>query len=211
MFRKIKIIAAISTVSVLIIFTISENIFKQNRKLCYDSIEKLPVNKVGLLLGTSKYLKGGKENLFYKNRIDAAVELYKKGKIEYIIASGDNRHKNYNEPKIMKADLMKKGVPGDKIFPDYAGFRTFDSVIRSKEVFGQNKITIISQRFHNLRALFTAKHFDIDAVAYDAEEVCGADGIRIRFRELFARVKALLDIYILQTKPKFLGERIQIG
>ena len=197
--------------SVLVIFTISENIFKQNRKLCYDSIEKLPVNKVGLLLGTSKYLKGGKENLFYKNRIDAAVELYKKGKIEYIIASGDNRHKNYNEPKIMKADLMKKGVPGDKIFPDYAGFRTFDSVIRSKEVFGQNKITIISQRFHNLRALFTAKHFGIDALAYDAEEVSGADGIRIRFRELFARVKALLDIYILQTKPKFLGERIQIG
>ncbi|NOZ33832.1 MAG: vancomycin high temperature exclusion protein [Chlorobi bacterium] len=208
--HKIKVIISISILSVLFIFIISENIFKTNRRLCYSDIEKIPENKVGLLLGTSKYLKGGKQNLFYKNRIDAAAKLYFSGKIKYIIASGDNRRKNYNEPKIMKKDLIKKGIPENKIFADYAGFRTFDSVVRSKEVFGQNSITIISQRFHNLRAVFIAKHFGINAVAYNAKEVTGINGTKIRFRELFARVKALLDIYILKTKPKFLGEKIHL-
>ncbi|MCF6183872.1 MAG: YdcF family protein [Bacteroidales bacterium] len=208
--HKIKIIISISILSVLFIFIISENIFKSNKRLCYSDIEKIPYNKVGLLLGTSKYLKGGKQNLFYKNRIDAAAKLYYSGKIKYIIASGDNRRKNYNEPKIMKHDLMKKGIPANKIFADYAGFRTFDSVVRSKEVFGQNSITIISQRFHNLRAVFIAKHFGINAVAYNAKEVKGMNGTKTRFRELFARIKALLDIYILNTKPKFLGEKIHL-
>ncbi len=211
MFKKIRIIVAIIILSVLIFFTVSENIFKQNKKLCYNNIEEIPANNVGLLLGTSKYLQGGGENVFYKNRIEAASELYKKGKIKYIIVSGDNRRKNYNEPKIMKADLIKKGIPADKIFPDYAGFRTFDSVVRSKLVFGQNKITVISQRFHNLRALYIAEHFGINAVAYNAKEVRGADGIKTRFRELFARIKALADIFILNTKPKFLGKKIKIG
>lgn len=211
MFQKIKIIGSITVIALLVLFTVSENIFKTNKKLCFDDIAQLPENKVGLLLGTSKYLKKGKKNLFYKNRIDAAAELYHAGKIKFIIASGDNRHKNYNEPKIMKADLIKRGIPSNKIYADFAGFRTFDSVIRSKEIFGQTKITVISQRFHNLRAVFIAKHFGIDAVAYNAKEVKGTEGTKIRFRELFARIKALLDIYILKTKPKFLGKKIQIG
>jgi len=210
-FQKIKIIGSITVIALLVLFTVSENIFKTNKKLCFDDIAQLPENKVGLLLGTSKYLKKGKKNLFYKNRIDAASELYHAGKIKFIIASGDNRHKNYNEPKIMKADLIKRGIPSNKIYADFAGFRTFDSVIRSKEIFGQTKITVISQRFHNLRTVFIAKHFGIDAVAYNAKEVKGTEGTKIRFRELFARIKALLDIYILKTKPKFLGKKIQIG
>lgn len=211
MFQKIKIIGSITVIALLVLFTVSENIFKTNKKLCFDDIAQLPENKVGLLLGTSKYLKKGKKNLFYKNRIDAAAELYHAGKIKFIIASGDNRHKNYNEPKIMKADLIKRGIPSNKIYADFAGFRTFDSVIRSKEIFGQTKITVISQRFHNLRTVFIAKHYGIDAVAYNAKEVKGTEGTKIRFRELFARIKALLDIYILKTKPKFLGKKIQIG
>jgi SanA protein len=210
-FNKIKIYVSIIILSVLILFTISENIFKTNKKKCYDNIEDLPRNKVGLLLGTSKYRKGGKQNLFYKYRINAALKLYNAGKIKFIIASGDNRRKNYNEPKIMKTDLIKRGIPADKIFSDYAGFRTFDSVIRSKEVFGQSKITIISQRFHNLRALYIAKHFGINAVAYNAKEVRGINGTKVRLRELFARIKALLDIWILNTEPKFLGEKIYIS
>ncbi len=211
MIKKIKIATAILILSLLTLLTISENIFKANKRLCTDDIENLPENKAGLLLGTSKYLKTGGQNLFYKNRIDAAAELYKAGKIQYIIASGDNRHKEYNEPKKMKDDLIQKGIPANRIYADYAGFRTFDSVIRSKEVFGQNKITIISQRFHNLRAVYIAKHFGIDAVAFNAKKVSGINGIKTRFRELFARVKALSDIYILHTKPKFLGKKIPLN
>ncbi len=209
--KKIRTVSVIFFLSVLILLTISENIFKSNKKLCFDDIAKLPDNKVGLLLGTSKYLVGGKQNLFYKYRMDAAEKLYQNGKIQFIIVSGDNRRKNYNEPKIMKNDLIKRGIPADKIFADYAGFRTFDSVVRSKEVFGQNKLTVISQRFHNLRAVFIARHFGIDAVAYNAKEVHGINGIKTRFRELFARIKALLDIYVLNTKPKFLGKKITVN
>lgn len=210
MFRQIKLFTALALFFLLILLTVSERLFKLNKRLCYDDITELPENKTGLLLGTSKYMKDGSPNLFYKYRINAAVQLYKSGKIKYIIASGDNRKANYNEPKRMKADLIKEGVPENRIFADYAGFRTFDSVVRSKEVFGQNKITIISQRFHNLRAVFIAKHFGIDAVAYNAESVRNIDGVKIRFRELFARIKALLDIYVLNTKPKYLGEKIYI-
>lgn len=194
----------------LVLLTVSENIFKTGKKRCYDKAADLPDKKVALLLGTSKYLKGGKINLFYQHRINAAAELYKKGKIKFIIVSGDNSRRGYNEPKLMKNDLIKAGVPGEKIYPDYAGFRTFDSVVRSKKVFGQNSLLIISQRFHNLRALYIAKHFGIDAVAYNAEEVRTLKSIKVRFRERFARVKALFDLYLFNTKPRYLGKKIHI-
>ena len=104
-------------------------------------------------------LKNGNNNLYFDYRILAAVELYKAGKIKYILISGDNRKKDYNEPEEMKKALIQKGVPAKFIYLDYAGFRTLDSVVRAKEVFGQNQLTIISQRFHNERAIYLAEKF----------------------------------------------------
>ena len=208
--HKTKRITAIIILSILSLFIISENIFKAQKKLCYNDIDEIPVNKVGLLLGTSKYI-GKSLNYYYKYRIDAAVELYNKGKIKYILVSGDNSVQNYNEPKTFKNDLIKRGIPANRIYLDYAGFRTFDSVIRSKEVFGQNSITIISQQFHNERAIFIAKHNNIKAVGYNAKDLHGKYGLKTRIRERFARIKAILDVYILRTKPKFLGKKIKIG
>ncbi|MCF6365036.1 MAG: YdcF family protein [Bacteroidales bacterium] len=188
---------------------VSENIFKAQKKLCYNDIDEIPKNKVGLLLGTSKYI-GKSLNYYYKYRIDAAVELYKKGKIKYILVSGDNSAASYNEPQTFKDDLVKRGIPAKRIYLDYAGFRTFDSVIRSKEVFGQESITFISQQFHNERAIFIAKHNGINAVGYNAKDLHGRNGLKTRIRERFARIKAILDVFILCTKPKFLGEKIII-
>jgi len=125
--------------------------FSQNPH-CYNTTSKIPQNHVGLLLGTSKKVKGGRLNLYYKNRIDAAVALYKSQKIHKIICSGDNGTKVYNEPISMKTDLIANGVKEEDIFLDYAGFRTLDSVIRAQTIFGQEKMTIISQPFHNQRA-----------------------------------------------------------
>ncbi len=175
----------------------------------YDDIETIPSNKVGLLLGTSKYLKSGTVNLYYKYRIEAAAALHKAGKIEYVLISGDNRTKAYNEPITMLKDLIKAGVPPECICLDYAGFRTFDSVVRSKAVFGQNSITIISQPFHNKRALFIAKYKDIDAIAYNAQKVSTKYGFKTNLREVFARCKMVID-FLLGTQPKFLGEKIII-
>lgn len=176
----------------------------------YDNLETLPENKVGLVLGTSKYLSDGGENLFFKYRLQAAADLFLAGKIHHIIVSGDNRAASYNEPREMKRELVKMGVPSGKVHFDFAGFRTFDSVVRCKEVFGQSRFTIISQKFHNERALFIARNKGIDAIAFNAQDVDLRSGFKTRLREVFARVKVVFDLYVLHTQPRFLGEKIEI-
>lgn len=176
----------------------------------YSKVTNIPKNKVGLLLGTSKYMAQGGINLYYAYRIDAAVTLFEQGKIDYILISGDNSHESYNEPNMFKKDLLLRGIPEDRIILDYAGFRTLDSVIRAKKVFGQNHITIISQQFHNERALYIAKHFNVDAIGFNARDVSTSYGLKTQLREYFARAKASLDV-LFNVEPKFLGEQIPIG
>lgn len=189
---------------------ISDEIVKSStQNLVYTSVENTPYNKVGLLLGTAKTLRNGRLNLYYKYRIDAAVELYNAKKIDYILVSGDNSKKDYDEPSLMKVDLIKRGVGEDKIFLDYAGFRTLDSMVRSKEIFGQSEITVISQKFHNERAVYIAKKKGLAAVGFNARDVSKRYGIKVQLREKFARVKMLLDL-ISGKGPKFLGDKINI-
>jgi SanA protein len=207
--QNIEFLFSLICIFIFVIIIISENIVGSTHRQCYDTVKDLPFNETGLLLGTSNYI-GKNPNYYYLYRIDAAVELYQTGKIKYILVSGDNRKNNYNEPLMIKRDLMKRGVPEKIIFLDYAGFRTFDSVVRSKKVFGQNSITIISQKFHNERAIFIANHNNIQAIGYNAKEVPGRNGLKTRIRERFARIKAVLDVFILNTQPKFLGEKITI-
>jgi len=177
----------------------------------FDNPKAIPFNAVGLVLGTSKYLKGGYKNLYFYYRIAAAAQLYHTGKVKHLLVSGDNSLKSYNEPKQMQAALIEKGVPKSAITLDYAGFRTLDSVVRSNAVFGQQKITIISQKFHNQRALFIANRRGVAAVGYNAKDVNLRLGIKIKLREYLARCKAILDIIILNKQPKFLGEQVNIN
>ncbi len=175
----------------------------------YKLTKEIPHNKVGLLLGTGKKLVSGRVNLYYKYRIDATVELFKAKKIDFILVSGDNSVKDYDEPTTIKEDLIKKGIPADKIYLDYAGFRTLDSVVRCKEVFGQNSITVISQQFHNERAIYIATKKNIDAIGFNAKDVNLNYGFKTQLREKLARVKMVLDL-IFGKKPKFLGDKIVI-
>jgi len=195
----------------LVVFYANTVITSQARPRLYTDIDQLPHNEVGLLLGTSKYAPGGRVNLFFEYRIRAALELFEAGKIEYIIASGDNSHESYNEPVRMKEELVSRGIAEDRIYLDYAGFRTLDSVVRTNRVFGQEQFTIISQGFHSERALYIAGHQGLDAVAYGARDVRGPAGVSTSLREYFARVKALLDVHVLGSEPKFLGDPIEIG
>ena len=199
----------ITIISLISILGADRLVKKTAQSKIYNSTEKIPYNKVGLLLGTGKILSNGRINLYYKYRIEAAVELFESKKIEFILVSGDNSSKNYDEPSTIKNDLILKGVPANKIYLDYAGFRTFDSVIRSKEIFGQNSITIISQQFHNERAIYISNQKNIKAVAFNAKDVSINYGAKTRLRERFARVKMMLDL-IFKKKPKFLGEKIEI-
>jgi len=175
----------------------------------FSNIAQLPTNKVGLLLGTSKVIHGGRPNLYFYNRIEATVRLFKTGKIEVVVISGDNGRSGYNEPQDMKAALVQAGISPEKIYLDYAGFRTYDSVYRMKAIFGQTKFTVISQEFHNRRAVFIAKALKLDVVGYNARDVNAYNGFKTKLRERFARVKVLLDV-CFQFKPRFLGERILI-
>jgi SanA protein len=209
--NKLVIQLIITALLLFIIFTIWINISVSvlGNKYSYDSIDKIPHSHCGLVLGTSKYLSNGHENLYYLNRIKAAVDLFNNKKIDYIIVSGDNRYKNYNEPVKMFNDLVADGIPKNKIILDYAGFRTLDSVIRGKEVFGQNEFTIVSQPFHNQRAIYIARKRGISAIAFNAEDVSDKLSLEVRIREIGARVLLAFDL-IIERQPYFLGERINI-
>ncbi|WP_108869703.1 SanA/YdcF family protein [Aquimarina aquimarini] len=209
MSRKRKIL-------LLIIFLISGSVIMSNYSIEKFSkgktsyhIDKVKKHKVGLVLGTSKTLKNGRRNLYFQYRIKAAVALFKAKKIQYILVSGDHGTKTYNEPADFKEELIKNGIPKNKIYLDYAGFRTLDSVIRAKEVFGQTRIVIISQEFHNKRAIYLAEKNGIQAFGFNAKSVNGRNGIRTNLREYFARTKVFLDI-IFGVQPKYLGKKIEI-
>ena len=191
-------------------------IFYSNYKIEHESQEfvtsdftKLPNEKTGLLLGTSKTLSNGSPNYYFKFRIDAAAELFKAGKIQNIIVSGDNSVEHYNEPEDMKFALIAAGIPENKIFEDFAGFRTLDSVVRAKEIFGQNSYIIISQKFHNERAVFLARENGINAFGYNAKDVNKYAGLKTNLREYLARVKVFVD-FLTGKEPKFGGEKIVI-
>jgi SanA protein len=185
-------------------------IITSTRQRVFSDIEELPDHRVALVLGTSNKTVSGNVNPYFLKRMETAAELYRLGKIDHLILSGDNRSMYYNEPMEMRKALLKLGIPQSAITLDYAGLRTLDSVVRCKEIFGQNKITIITQPFHSYRALFISSYYNIDAVAMVAEEPDFEISLKVRLREYFARTKAVLDLYMLKTAPRFLGEKEQI-
>ncbi|CAN5218677.1 hypothetical protein BH09BAC5_BH09BAC5_29830 [soil metagenome] len=170
----------------------------------FDNLNDVPPRAVALVFGTSPYTKTG-DNLFYKYRMQAVADLWKSGKLKHIIVSGDNSTQYYDESTAMKKALIANGVPDSVITLDYAGFRTLDSVVRCKSVFGQTEIILVSQEFQNERGIFIAQHFGINAVGYNAKDVPHHYAMKTMIREYFARVKAVLDIYVLNTQPKFPG------
>jgi len=176
----------------------------------YDSIEEVPERKIGLVLGCSKYLSNGRKNLYFQQRIDAAKELYFSDKVKFLLVSGDNSTKYYDEPTTMKKDLIALGVPGNKIYCDYAGLSTLDSVVRTKEVFKENQFIVISQGFHVRRAIYLGLAHDIDLIGYAPQGVSGLGSLKTELRECLARGKALLDVKFLNRQPKFLGEPVNI-
>jgi SanA protein len=181
------------------------------RNKTFSDVAAIPKRRVGLVLGCPKRIPGGWLNPFFENRIAAAAELYQHRKVDFLVVSGDNHIQSYDEPKDMKNALVEKGVPKDRIYLDYAGLRTLDSVVRIKEIFGQDKVTIISQHFHNQRAIFLANHHGFDAIGFDAPDVAREYAFRTLLREQFAKVKAVLDVYLLHKPPHFLGEKITVG
>lgn len=181
-----------------------------HKKFTYTELSKLPKQNACLVLGTSKFLSNGNLNLFYQYRMDATVEAFTAGKCSKIVVSGDNRRNDYNEPKQMKQSLIAMHIPSEVIFCDYAGGRTLDSVLRFKHVFGQSSGIVISQEFHNERAIYIGKSNGINLTGFNAKEVDAYNGFRTKFREIFSRARAVADVEILHSKARHYGESITI-
>jgi len=177
----------------------------------YDRIDDLPVRYAGVVMGCVKKV-GQYDNEFFTKRVEAAAKLYQAGKVRYLIVSGDNHNHGYDEPTDLKAALVAKGVPAEKIYCDYAGLRTLDSVVRAKVIFDQPDYIVISQRFQNERAVYIAKRQGMeDVVGFNAPDPHAEFMTKMYLRELFARVRAVLDVEFLHTQPKFLGSRVFMG
>jgi SanA protein len=196
-------------IGLFLVFWSNFSVYYESKEFISKDFTNLPAVKTGLLLGTSRNLRGGKKNAYFFHRIDACVQLYEAGKIKNVLISGDNGRKEYNEPEDMKRELIARGIPEEHIFLDYAGFDTYDSVLRAWKIFGQKSFIVISQHFHNQRAVYIARRFGLNAYGFDAPDVRKMYGIKTKFREFFACVKAYFEVKF-NVEPTFLGEQINI-
>ncbi len=171
---------------------------------------RLPANDVALVLGTAPKLAGGWTNPFFEGRIDTAADLYRTGKVRHLLVSGDNSRKTYDEPTAMRDALIARGVPAAAITLDYAGFRTLDSMARAGSVFGLRRFTIVTDDFHQPRSVFLARSLGLEVIGVPTRQVPFAWSKKTRSREIFSRVKAWLDVYVLHTEPKFYGPPVTI-
>lgn len=203
-------LAASAGLAALAIWGANAWVVKTAQASCHDVLADVPRMKAAVVMGCAPKI-GNQHNLFYQFRIQAAVDLYRAGKVEYLIVSGDNGTHAYDEPTAMKASLVAAGVPESAIYCDYAGFRTLDSVVRAQAIFGQEKFLVISQKFHNERAVFLARQRGLEAVGYNARDLNRRAGMATHLREYLARVKAALDVSLLGTEPKFYGPGIELG
>ncbi len=202
------ILTLFSVISCLLFITLSQNHLNSvaSNKTTYN-INEVSSCKVALVLGCNNRLPDGRTNLFFKYRIEAAAKLFQSAKIEYLIVSGANPTFSYDEPTLMKNALIEKGVPSAKIICDFAGLRTLDSIVRAKTVWGINELIVVSQEFHNKRAITIGNKWGINVHGYNATNVALRHSIRTRLREKLAVSKAILDLYVLHTEPRFKGPK----
>ena len=208
--RLTKVSATLAAVGLVWIVVASTAVQRGTRGRTYSDVSAIPARRVGLVLGCSRLLGDGRRNAFFDNRIQAAAELFRAHKVEYLVVSGDNHVRGYDEPSDMKASLVQAGVPAERVFCDYAGFRTLDSVVRVREIFGQTAVIIISQEFHNQRAIFIAQHHGVDALGFNAPDVDAYNSFKTKCRELVARANMMLDLFVFRRAPRFLGQRVML-
>lgn len=204
--KRIGLVGLVGFV-LLVLFVLFTNyeIVTSTQSCVYDDIKKIPKRPFALVLGTSKSVHGLFDNLFFVYRVNTAAELYYNKKVKHIIVSGDNRTMRYNEPRDMRKALRRLGVPDSVITMDFAGFRTFDSVVRCKKVFGVDSCILVSQAYHNSRAIYIAQHVGLEAIAMNAPyPKTGSQ--RPIYREILARARTYADIHLLNTEPEKLGK-----
>lgn len=176
----------------------------------YGDPYQIPATPAAMVLGTSPR-SDGRENPYFRFRMDAAAALWKAGKVKTLIVSGDKDVRaHYDEPEKMRRELVKLGVPNEKIVSHNSGFSTLDSVAHAKQTFGLRRVIFVSQQFHNERAIYLARAMEIDALGLNARDVKGEAGLPTHFREFQARVKMWLDVHLLGTRPDRIEPKVKI-
>lgn len=204
--RRIRrVLLAVLLAAVAFVLFANLRIIRAHRDRLYTDVGRIPARETGLVLGASRVLRDGGPNPHFTSRMDATAELYRAGKIKRVIVSGDNSRSTYDEPTMMKESLVARGVPASAIVCDYAGFRTLDSVVRARSAFGLTDCIIITQRYHNTRALEIAGATGLDALGFCAKDVRFSHSVRTELREVASRTVAILDLYVWHRQPRFPG------
>lgn len=198
-----------TALAIILVGTADYRVDRASNDRVFTDPHSVPPKRVGLVLGTAPKLLDGRDNLYFTFRIDAAARLFHAGAVEFLLLSGDNGTRGYDEPTDMFHALRARDIPADRMLLDYAGFRTLDSVVRAREVFQVEDCVVISQPFHVRRALFLAEANGIDAVGFTAHDVGGRAGTRMWIRERLARAKALVDVWT-GKRPRFLGDPVPV-
>ena len=175
----------------------------------FTEVGKVPAVDVALVLGTAPIGPEGGPNRYFVYRLDAAAALYKAGKAKYFIVSG-TREGRYDEPTAMRAGLIERGVPAEAIYRDFGGRRTLDSIVRARQIYGQTRLVIVSQRFHLARALFLALHEGMEAWGFEARDVDMPYSVFTELRRYPSAMRAYWDVWTGMTPPES-GKPVRIG
>ncbi len=210
--RCILLLALAAAVGLLLLFVAAEGWTQAHAgSHCTADVEACPQGAVGLVLGCSKYVRRGRPSPFFMGRMEAAEQLWKSGRVRCLIVSGDNRELSYNEPRDMKNELIRRGVPAERIVCDFAGLCTYDSVVRARRVFGAESLAIVSQPGHAARGVAIARSLGYDAMGLEAPLAPLGYRALLRqwARERAARVAMLFDLLVNHT-PHHLGDPIAL-
>ena len=207
--RPLRILIWSVLATALVILACNGWLLVTNRTRIFRAGMDVPLRPVALVLGTSPRV-GMWKNPFFEGRMDAATQLWRAGKVRHLLVSGDNSRHDYDEPTAMRDALIARGVPVRVITLDYAGFRTLDSLVRAREVFGLHDLIIVTDDWHQPRALFLAAAAGLDALGVSSAELPWSMSGKTRLREWLSRVKAVADVCVLRTKPKFLGDPVKL-
>jgi SanA protein len=210
---KLLAIAVVLAVAVLIAglaWLAERRLEAQSAPYMTDDPARLPTIDVALVLGAAPIGPEGGPNRYFVYRLDAAAKLWHAGKVKYLLVSGDNRRKDYDEPSAMRDGLIARGVPPAAIYRDFAGLRTLDSVLRAETIFGQKRLIVVSQRFHLSRAIFLARDAGVEAWGFEARDVVRAYSFLTELRRYPSALRAYFDVWF-DTKPRQAGKPIVIG
>jgi vancomycin permeability regulator SanA len=202
-------VCLVAVLGIIVFFTIQKHIVESTKSYIISDITEAPVCDAIMVLGARVY-RNGTPSPVLRDRLDYGYELYKQGKANKILVSGDHGQIEYNEAIAMKEYLLNKNIPGEDIFMDHAGFNTYDSMYRAKAIFCIDSLLISTQDFHIYRSVYIARKLGLDAYGYPCEDKPAYKMGALYRRESLARVKAFWDT-LVKRKPKYLGDTIPIS